>query len=165
VIVNPLDVAVVLVMVLFAGLGAIRGFVGEVFSLAAWAGGILAGWALSPMLMPALARWVHNPGFRRVSAFLLIFVVVFVLIGITGFMIRNTILKGGIKTVDHVFGALFGAIRGIVILVVLVMLADLTSLPRLPWWRGSHLVPYLQRAVGLLAAHLPAKVARTMGYR
>lgn len=163
--VNPLDVAVVLTIALFVVAGAMRGFLGEVFSLAAWVAAILAGWALSPLLMPQLARFVHSPVFRHVAAFVLIFVIVFIAVGIGGFVVRRAILRGGIKTADHALGAALGAVRGIVILTGLVMLAHLTSLSRAPWWRGSYLAPYLQKTAGLIARHLPIRVARTMGYR
>lgn len=162
---NPLDVAVVLIIALFVGIGAMRGFLGEVFSLAGWVTAAIAGWALSPLLMPLLARVVHSPAFRHVVAFVLIFVIVFIGVGILGFVVRRALLRGGIKTADHALGAALGAVRGIVILTGLVMLAHLTSLPRASWWRGSHFAPYLERTARLVARHLPIRVARTMGYR
>ncbi|MHB1950766.1 MAG: CvpA family protein [Acidiferrobacteraceae bacterium] len=162
---NPLDLALVLIMALFAGLGALRGFVSELFSLASWTLAIFAGWALSPLVIPFLAHAIHNPAFRRVVAFIVVFVVVFVAVAILGFIVRRVPLKGGVKAADHVLGSLVGVARGIVILIGVVMLAQLTSLPKAAWWRSSHLAPYLQRTAGVVARHLPILVARALGYR
>lgn len=163
--VNSLDVAIVLVVTLFAGLGAMRGFVSEFFSLVGWAGAIAAASLFSPLAAPSLAGSIHNAALRHAAAFFLIFVIVFIGFAILGFVVRRTVVKEGVKVVDHVFGGLLGAGRGLAILVVLALLANLTSLPHELWWRSSRLAPYFQSVAGLLAQHLPPKVARSLGYR
>jgi len=162
--VHSLDVAIVLVVALFAGLGAIRGFVSEFFSLAGWMAAIALGAALSPLLAPRLAGSIHNVTMRQLAAFFLVFVVVFIVFAILGFVVRRIVVKDGVKIVDHVFGGLLGAGRGVAILVVLAMLANLTSLPHELWWRSSRLAPYIQSVTGVVARYLPIKVARSLGY-
>jgi membrane protein required for colicin V production len=50
----------------------------------------------------------------------------------------------------------FGIARGALLVVVLVVLAGLTALPRDPWWQGSRLIPVFQGIALGLKPHLPA---------
>ncbi|MGH8362720.1 MAG: CvpA family protein, partial [Gammaproteobacteria bacterium] len=59
-------------------------------------------------------------------------------------------------------GVIFGLVRGVVIVAVLVIVAGFTALPKNQWWQESRLIPYAQGAAGWMRALLPQPVADEM---
>ena len=71
----------------------------------------------------------------------------------------------GLDWIDRLLGAVFGAVRGGVIVLAVVMLAGLTSLPRQPVWKNAVLAPPLEAGALVVAGHLPAAIRDRIRYR
>lgn len=161
---NGLDLVLAAVVMLFAALGAFRGLIREVFSLAAWVLGGLAAWALSAPVTGLLANSISEPAMQRVAAFALVFGVIFVLVTVSGFFVRKLLFEGKLKTPDHVLGAFIGAVRGVAIIVIVVLIAGVTPFPKTAWWRGSYLMGYFQDLALWVLSFVPPDVARYFTY-
>ena len=61
---------------------------------------------------------------------------------------------------DRSVGAALGAVRGACVVVVMVLLAGLTSLPKKADWRDSFLVGVFQPFATSMVEWLPTSVAR-----
>ena len=61
-------------------------------------------------------------------------------------------------------GALFGAVRGILIVLAAAVVAGLTSAPRQPFWRDSASGPLLAQAAVALKPLLPQTLTERMRY-
>ena len=59
---------------------------------------------------------------------------------------------------------MFGLARGLLIVMVLVLLAGLTALPRQPAWRDAMLSPPLEALAGALKPWLPQIVSSNISY-
>ena len=59
---------------------------------------------------------------------------------------------------------MFGLARGVLVVMVLVLLAGLTSLPRQPVWRDAVLSDPLEAFAGTIKAWLPAELAQRITY-
>ena len=70
----------------------------------------------------------------------------------------------GLGGVDRSLGALFGAARGVLIVLVVALLAGLTSAPRQPFWRDSASGPFLVQAAKTLKPLLPQTFAERLRY-
>ncbi|MDX1604655.1 MAG: CvpA family protein, partial [Candidatus Competibacterales bacterium] len=77
-------------------------------------------------------------------AFAGLFVGTLVVGAVVGFMARALVTQTGLTGTDRVLGAVFGGLRGVLVVGVLVLLAGLTSLPRESWWRESVAAAALQ---------------------
>jgi membrane protein required for colicin V production len=159
------DYAVLLVVGISVAIGAVRGLIREAFSLAGWVlafvvantfGNEMAGW---------LRGWIHNDSARLISAFVLLFVLVLLAMGIAGMLLSKLFRIAGLGLADRALGAIFGLARGIVVAVVAVMIAGFTTLPRQPEWRNALLSPPLETAVLAAKPWIPRDVAERIRYR
>lgn len=145
-------------------LGLLRGFIKEVLSLfayifafiiAIWWGPVLAGWLLV---------WVENTLLRTVLAYGSIFIIVLLLIGLINMTLAALIKKTGLSPADHGLGALFGLIRGVLIVLTLVGLAGYTELPQEPWWQDARLSSATVKGVQQVKQLLPSSLASWLPY-
>jgi membrane protein required for colicin V production len=65
---------------------------------------------------------------------------------------------------DRVLGAVFGMLRGMLVVLILVLLGGLTALPRQPVWRDAMLSPPLEAAALTAKLYLPSELSKRIGY-
>ncbi len=112
------DIAVLILVGLGAITGFMRGFVQEVFALAAWVLALVAIHNLHTPLTAALLRYVGTASGSSVLAFAILLLVPYAIVkllsGRLGAASRNSVLG----PIDRVIGFGFGAIKGMVITVL-----------------------------------------------
>jgi membrane protein required for colicin V production len=99
---------------------------------------------------PILGGTLAAPAVRPWAARGLIFVAVLLVGTAAGAIISHFVRLSIFSSLDRMLGALFGALRGLVLLGVLAMLSQSVKLNEVPWYRQSLLLPYAERVVGLL---------------
>jgi membrane protein required for colicin V production len=158
-----LDYAVIAVLVLSIAWGAWRGLVHEVISLAGW---ILAFVAANLFAGPLSESFPANmrPEFRVVGAFIAIFIAVLVVAALLSALVTKFIKVSVLHSLDRWLGALFGLIRGLVIVVAFALVAGLTPLPRHPDWRESATGYSLAQTAIQLKPWLPPAFANRLKY-
>jgi membrane protein required for colicin V production len=158
-----LDYFVIAVLVLSIVWGAWRGLVHEVLSLAGWIMAFLAANMLaSPLseILPANMR----PEFRVVGSWLLVFVATLVVTALATALITRYIKVSVLRGLDRWLGALFGVLRGLVIVVAFAVAAGLTTLPTLPVWKDSASGYSLAQTVLQLKPWMPPALAKRLKY-
>jgi len=158
------DYLVLAIVGLSALLGLTRGLVRELLSLTAYIVAALAAVWWGPQGMQWLEPHIDNDLLRALAAYGAIFLTVIVLAGLLGLTLTTLLEKTGLGLADHGLGALFGALRGIVIVLVLVVLAGYTDLPQQDWWRNASLSGTAVQGVRALAQYLPEPLARWVLY-
>jgi len=158
------DYAVISVVVLSVLLALFRGVVREIAALGGWAAALI----LSGLFAQDLAQWL--PGslshlLRAVIAYLIIFLGVLLLSGVIGLLLAKLFRAAGLGFTDRAVGALFGLVRGVVIVFIGVMLAGLTNLPKEPFWREAALSGPIETAVLAAKPALPKDLAQCIRYR
>lgn len=140
-------------------LGAWRGLVYEVLAIAGWVIAFLvARWAALPVGL-WLPMGDSPEGLRHAAGFVLVFIGVAFLCGVLATLARRAVRGVGARPVDRLFGAAFGTLRGLLILLLLAALVRMSPLHGEPWWRESvsarwldvalaHFQPWLPEAVG-----------------
>ena len=158
-----LDYAVITVLVLSIAWGAWRGLVHEVLSLAGW---VLAFLGANLFAAPLADSFPANmrPELRVVAAFVAIFIAILVLTTLASALITKFIKVSFLHSLDRWLGALFGLIRGLVIIVAFALVAGLTPLPRHPDWTGSATGYSLAQTAIQLKAWLPPAFAGRLKY-
>lgn len=139
---NIADYVVIAAVVLSAIVGAVRGFLREAIALGAWIVALWVAWhfsdAIEPHLGGLLATSYVKPWAARVIIVALILLVGAGIGALVGHYVRLSIFSG----MDRFLGFLFGAARGVVLIGVFVILAQLLKLDGEIWWRHSVLLPY-----------------------
>jgi membrane protein required for colicin V production len=136
----------------------------EIAALAGWVAALI----LSGLFAQQLAQWLPaalSPMLRAVIAYLVIFLGVLLLSGLAGVLLAKLFRAAGLGFTDRAVGALFGVVRGVLIVFVAVMLAGLTSLPREPFWREAALSGPIETAVLAARPALPKDLAQRIRYR
>jgi membrane protein required for colicin V production len=142
----------------------LRGFVRELMAIVGWVTAVV----LSSIFTQPLARTLPESlgaVLTHVLAFVVIFIGVWVISGFVGLLLGKLVQAAGLGWSDRLLGAVLGLARGLIIVLLLVMLAGLTSLPREPVWRDAVLAAPLETAVTAMKPLLPAELARRIRYR
>lgn len=141
-----------------------RGFTRVFASFAAWVVGVLAAIHFSPLIGTMLPDFGESPAMRYVVAFAIILVVVLIIGALVGFFISRIVRAVGLGFLDRSLGAIFGLARGVLIAVLLVLFAGLTTLPRSDWWQNALSSPALVAAALNLRPWLPRAWADRLDY-
>jgi membrane protein required for colicin V production len=158
-----LDYGVIAVLLLSIAWGAWRGLVHEVLSLAGW---IMAFLAANLLAAPLSETFPANmrPEFRVVGAFLLVFVATLVLVTLLTALVTKFIRVSVLQSLDRWLGALFGLMRGLVLVVAFAVVAGLTSFPATAIWKESATGYSLAQTVIQLKPWLPPALASRLKY-
>lgn len=152
---TALDFGVLGIVALSALLGLVRGAVKEMLSLLAWVIAYLA----AKMFADTATRWLpsqlNNPALRHAAGFVLVFVVVMVLAMLLSMLLSASLKAIGLGMLDRLLGMVFGTLRGLAIVLILVLLAGITSLPQTGLWRLSLFAPYLVKLAVMVQPWLP----------
>lgn len=134
---NAVDMALALGVCLSLAVGAWRGFLYEVFSLAGWvAAFFMARWWAADVAV-RLPMGAASEGLRYAVAFVVVFVVAAFVAGLISWLIRKLANKVGLRPVDRVLGAFFGLVRAAFLSVVLAFGVSLTPLAKHAAWVQS----------------------------
>lgn len=133
----PLDWAFLALLLVSLLIGLWRGILYELISLAAWvAAFVLAQWfgADVAKLLPMAGA---GEGLRYAAGFVLTFVVALFVGGLLALLVKKLVTVVGLAPFDRVLGAVFGVVRGLVILLAIAVVVAMTPLKSALWWQES----------------------------
>lgn len=157
---NWADYTILGVLGLSVLMGLWRGFIGEVLALAVWVCAFWVAWMLGPALAERFSGSISTPSVRILLGYALCFVAVLIAGAIVTFLMRKLVEGSGLSGSDRLLGMVFGLVRGLALVVLIVLLLGFTPFARDPWWRESRLLPSFEQGAHWLRERLPAEVAR-----
>ncbi len=153
---NWLDIVILGVIGLSALISLIRGFVKEALSLVIW----FAAFYIASEYYAYLAVYLSNikdEMFRNGSAIAILFIATLVVGAMMNFVISQLVDKTGLSATDRILGAVFGALRGVLIIAAALFFMDaFTGSANTDWWESSQLVPEFSRVIEPFFKHLQA---------
>ena len=152
---NWFDLAIIGVVLIFAIIGIIRGFIKEVLSLTSWILSFWVAFTFAESVSYVLEPYIETPILRVVAAFAALFVCSLLLLTIISFLLHKMLSVSGIKGTDRALGGLFGGLKGLVIIAALMLFAQETVLPKEKWWQASLLAAHFQPLVLVIKTVLP----------
>jgi membrane protein required for colicin V production len=162
---NSFDVVILVILVIFTLLGMWRGLLREIITILTWVLSFALAWLFAARFAYLFASISNEPVLQQVVSFVAIFFVVFTAGTAASWLIHKYIPpKSLFRAANVVFGGLFGAARGAVIIISIFLVAGLTSFPQRPWWRESAITPYFERAALYVSGYLPSDIARHIHY-
>ncbi len=139
--------------------GLLRGFVQETFSLAVWVAAFLIAFQLSAPLEVWLPDSITLPSARTAMAFAGLFLSVLLVGGLLTYLVGKLVKKTGLTGTDRLMGGLFGACRGVLMVIMLILVAGFTPIPADPWWSESQILQALVPLAEWASTFLPASIA------
>jgi membrane protein required for colicin V production len=113
--VNPIDIAVVVVLLASGVFALMRGFVYEVLAMAGWiAAGLAALWGL-PLVRPLIHPYITKDWIADIAGGAGIFLVVLLVSSFITHAIARQVRKSAVSSVDRSLGFAFGLLRGLVL--------------------------------------------------
>ena len=159
------DVLALAIVFLSLLLGLFRGFVREVLSLAGWVAAALIASRFAEHAAVWMPQGIPSEHVRLALGFFAVFVVVLIVASLLGSLLGALARAAGLGFMDRMLGAIFGIARGVLILVLFVLAAGLTPLPRTTWWATSLFTGPLERAAIAALPFLPEAIAARIRYR
>ena len=159
-----IDSAILAIVGVSGVISLMRGFVKEALSLAGWIAAFWVAIAYSGWVAAWLEGFVAVPSARVAIGFAVLFVVVLLGCGIVLRMAGVLVAKTGMSGTDRALGIVFGVLRGVVVVGLLVLLAGLTPLPRDPWWSESSFLPHFVEVAREIGVHLPDEFRRQLDF-
>lgn len=147
------------VLLLSLIIGAWRGLVDELMSLAGW----ISAFVLAQWLAGDLARWL--PVWREAAeqvryalAFVLVFIASVFAAALLSWLLRKVVVGAGLRPADRSLGAMFGLMRGVLVLLALTVVVRLLGLHNEAWWQDSVATPVLDLLLAGIKPWLPLAV-------
>lgn len=142
---NSLPIADLLVSAVIAAcivLSAMRGVIAEAGSMVAW----VVAFFFAKLFAASFADIAFASFQPRLFALALSFISLFVIACLIQKILRS-LLTGAVSAVglsfaNRILGGVFGALKGVLIVTLLVMLASKTDLPDTEEWRQSYTLPF-----------------------
>ena len=153
------DVVLAAFLVVSVLIGVMRGFVFELLSLAGWFVAFIAARLLAPLVQPYIPLGEPGTALNHGVAFAAVFLAALVVWGLSARLVRALLHATPLGLPDRFLGALFGALRGMVILLLLAALVALTPLKASFAWQQSQGGAWLAAAVQGIRAWWPGAVA------
>ena len=158
------DVFILGVIGLSALISLLRGFLREVLSLASWVAAFFVAFLLVDKGAAFLTPYVSVPSVRMILAFGGLFLITLFIGGLINLLIAILVKRTGLSGTDRMLGIIFGVLRGVVIITVLVLLAGLTPIPQDPWWQQSLFLHHFQALAVWLQNFLPVEFTHYVTY-
>ncbi len=154
---NPLDWIIALTLVISTVTAFIKGFIRSLLALAGLFAGILLAAMYEARVAAFLVRWITPFAMAKLSAFVLILVVVYAFAMLMGSMLRGAFAAAGLGFFDRIAGAAFGFLRAALFLAAM-LLPLAPYLPQFKVARSSVLLPYLLPAAHGISFVMPRDV-------
>lgn len=153
------DYAILAVVAISTLVGTLRGFIKEAFSLLVWAAAFLVAYHFSGDVAELMQDAVSLPSARLAMGFTGLFVAVLLVGGLLNYLLGRLVESTGLSGTDRLLGGVFGAGRGLALVVAVLLVAGFTPLPADPWWRESATIARLMPLVDWAAGWLPEPIA------
>lgn len=158
------DFVVIAAVVISALLALARGLIREVIALAAWIAALVLAFTLAGPLADQFRSWNLSPAVLQVLAFVAIFFAVLLAGGIIAALLSGAVRAIGLGWLDRLLGGAFGVLRGVLLVLVGILVAGLTSLPKSDWWQNSAMAEPLTAAALEFRDWLPSAWAERLDF-
>jgi membrane protein required for colicin V production len=122
----------------------------ELISLLTWIAALLLAWDYAGLLEPHLGGVLAEDMVRTWAARALIFIGVLLIGTGIGALINHFMRSSIFSGLDRLGGAIFGVLRSLVIIGLVVMLMHALRLTGEPWWRASRVRPFAEHTANVL---------------
>lgn len=152
---NWLDLAIIAIIAFSTVISFIRGFIREALSLTIWIAALYLAYVYSDLIARQYLGNIEEQNIRIVVAFLIIFFAVLIIGAFINYLFSRLVQSTGLSGTDRVLGLGFGIARGILLVAVLIMVAQMTVIPQNKYWKESQLLPQFEGLTQWLRSKLP----------
>lgn len=97
---------------------------------------------------------------RYAAGFVLVFIVTVFAVALVAWLVKKLVESVGLRPVDRVMGAVFGLVRGVILLLAATVVMEMTPLKTSVWWQASTGVSVSTAVLKGLKPVLPGEFGR-----
>ena len=162
---NPLDLATLALIGLMAIWGIFRGGIREALYVLAWVIAWVVAGHFASLAESYLSAMPGSLAVHHAAGYVIVFVLTLILVGLAAMLLTATARLAGLGPLNRLAGFILGAVRGGMVVLVLVLVAGLTVLPHTRIWHESHLAPFFVRMVLQYRTVLPVGFQQHLNYQ
>lgn len=157
--VTLLDGILLGVTLISALLAMVRGFSREVLSILSWVAAAAAAFVFYGPLTPYVQKYIDNEKIAMIVAAVIVFVITLVIVSFITLKIADFIIDSRIGALDRTLGFVFGAVRGVLLVVVAMLLFNFLTPPenQPAWVANARSKPILDDLGAKIEAAVPQK--------
>lgn len=160
-----LDIAIIGLILISVLVGLIRGFTKELMSITAWVVSIYLAFNFYEPPAEYFSQFINNELAANIAGGAAIFIVALFVLSMVGYLISKAVSASGVKGTDRVLGAVLGAVRGVLIIGFLVVIASIFNVENRQVWKDSQLISHFEPVASTINSVLPEqfKVTKISG--
>lgn len=157
-----LDYIILAVILISIVISFFRGFLREAISLLTWFAAFWAGLKLAPILsgLNIMQRMISHNTARYVTAAIMVFLIVLIVGMLMNKLAHVLITTSGLGFFDRVLGFIFGAARGGLFAVIILVVISAMPAQNAAWATNSQLAPYFKPLVDRFSVLIPKEIAK-----
>ena len=155
-----IDGTLLAILAVSVAIGLWRGLVFELMSLVGWIVAYVLAQAYSPEVAARLPIGSAGSALNQGAGFAVAFVGVLLVWALLARLLRMIVRATPLTVLDRLLGAVFGALRGALLLLALATVVAFTPAAKSPEWAASRGATWLDALLHGLKPVLPADVAR-----
>ncbi|NOX27953.1 MAG: CvpA family protein [Gammaproteobacteria bacterium] len=155
------DYIIIAIIVVSTLISLIRGFVQQVISLVSWVLAFGLALKFGPDLSLHLTEYIALEAARQALAFFLIFITVVLTGAIIGKIASKLISAVHLSLGDRLLGLIFGAARGVIIVLTVTFFIGISPLANEGWWEQSMLLGYSRELLAVVLGWMPENFSET----
>ncbi|MCO6506568.1 MAG: CvpA family protein [Snodgrassella sp.] len=136
-----------------------RGLVGEIASLLCWVVAFIGAKVLAVPVANLAFTSMQPQALATSLSFVLVFGALWIVQRLLRALITSALQTIGLGGVNRILGACFGAVKGVIIVTLVVLICTFTDLPKSPMWRNSVTAGMFEQLAMLAVPYLPAFLA------
>lgn len=136
----------------------------EVLSIAGWIAAFVVAKTYTSEMLPMMPQTIPTESLRVLAAFLVLFLATLLVATLLAIALSAILKKIGLGWLNRLLGAVFGIVRGLLIVCIIVFLAGLTDIPKDARWRNAMFSAPIEAMVLSMLPWLPESIAKHVKY-
>ncbi len=140
-----IDILILLILAIAIGTGFWRGFIHETLSLLSWVAAFIVARVFAPDVAHWLQQHIESEALILLLSWVIPFISTFLIFSLLKVLLISLINIAGLRPVDRMLGAVFGAMKGVLLVTAIVLVIQLVlSRSGEPFKTDSKLIPHFQ---------------------
>ena len=140
-----------------------RGFIKEACSLTTWVVAFWVAMRFASTVDTLFEPYLSAPSARLGLSYVLLFLLVLIIGAVATHLLTDLVRKTYFAGTDRMVGVIFGIGRGLIIVTVLVMAAQIfTPVQQDPWWQASAFLHHFEALADWVRGLLPEDWSQTV---
>lgn len=158
------DYAVLVIIGISILISLMRGAVREILSLLGWVLAFYVARTYAIQVVPLLPYDIPSEKLKMLAAFIIVFLAVLLITSLIAIALSGLLKEIGLGWLNRLLGGVFGFLRGLLIVIVLMILAGMTQLPKDEHWTNAMFSAPLEALAKIVLVWLPKSITQHVSF-